>query len=132
MFNIIAHAQDNKVDIQSEVGGGFFAFECVAEMVTSLVNIALIIAGILLLIYFVWSGLQWIISGGDKGKVQDARTRITHAVIGLAIVACSYAIWLVAINFFGIKGNLCADNPTGEGSSGSQVLYENTQNNPSN
>jgi len=97
-----------KVDIQSQVSGGFFAFDCIAQMVTQLVNVALIIAGILLLIYLVWSGIQWMVSSGDKGKVEDARARITHALIGLVIVASAYTIWLIALEFFGIQGDICA------------------------
>lgn len=95
------------VDIQQQVGGGFFAFDCIGQMVTQLVNIAIIIGGIILLIYFVWGGIQWMVSHGDKANVEKARSTITHAVIGLVIVASSWALWIIALNFFGITGDIC-------------------------
>lgn len=96
------------VNIQKEVGSGFFAFDCIGQMVTQLVNTAIIIGGILLLIYLVWGGIQWMISHGDKANVEKARSTITHALVGLIIIASSWAIWIVALNFFGIKGDICS------------------------
>ena len=42
-------------------------------------------------IYIVWGALQWIQSGGEKQKLEAARSRITWAVIGLIILFLSYA-----------------------------------------
>jgi len=64
------------------------------------INIVLIIAGIIVFVYLVWAGLQWMTSGGDKGKVEEARSRITAALVGLAIVAAAYALSVVINNFF--------------------------------
>jgi hypothetical protein len=95
------------VNIQEQVGNGFFAFDCVGQMVTQIVDAAIIIGGIILLVYLVWGGLQWMISHGDKANIEKARSTITHAVIGIIIVASSWALWIVALNFFGIEGNIC-------------------------
>lgn len=73
----------------------------VGKLVTNSINAVLIIAGILIFVYLVWGGLQWMTSGGDKGNVEQARNRITHALIGLAIVAAAWAITLVISNFLG-------------------------------
>ncbi|MDP3758412.1 MAG: hypothetical protein Q8Q86_01725, partial [Candidatus Daviesbacteria bacterium] len=35
---------------------------------------------------------QWITSGGDKEGVESARKRITHALIGFAILALAFLI----------------------------------------
>jgi len=35
----------------------------------------------------VWGGIQWVTSGGDKENTQKARDRITHALVGVALIA---------------------------------------------
>jgi hypothetical protein len=52
--------------------------------------------------YLLWGGIQWLTSGGDKGKTEEAQKRITAAVIGLAIVASAWAIMRVIDAFFGV------------------------------
>jgi hypothetical protein len=51
----------------------------------------------------VLGGIFWITAGGDKGKIEEARERITGAVIGLAIVASSWAVFLLLNHFFGLS-----------------------------
>lgn len=67
-----------------------------------LLGVVLIIGAILVFLYLIWGGLMWITSGGDKGKVEIARNRITHAVIGLIVLAATIAIYLVVANFLGL------------------------------
>lgn len=50
------------------------------------------IGALMVLIFFIWGAIEWIGSGGDKGKVENARNRITQAVIGLIVLVGSYAI----------------------------------------
>lgn len=64
---------------------------------------ALLVSAILVFAYLIWGGIQWITSGGDKGKTQEARDRITAALVGLAIVASAWAIMLIIQYFFGIS-----------------------------
>ena len=66
------------------------------------IGIALILAGVMVFVYLVWGGIQWITSGGDKGKTEEARARITAALIGLAIVAAAWAVMQLVGYFFGL------------------------------
>lgn len=50
------------------------------------------ILGVVLVIYILWAGWQWMTAGSDAGKVTKAKDQIKNAVIGLAIVFISYAI----------------------------------------
>ncbi len=108
------YAQNGEtVDIGAGVSG-FFGFQCILEFVFRVVDVALIVSGIALLVYLVWGGLEWLVSGGDKTKVQNAQSRLTNALIGVAIIAASYAAWRVALTFFGIDlSNVCGPNPVG-------------------
>lgn len=62
----------------------------------------ILVAGLATFMYLVYGGLSWIMAGGDKGKLEEARAKITNGVIGLAIVASAWAIYLLIDYFFGI------------------------------
>ncbi len=55
------------------------------------------------LIFLILGGIQWIISQGDKTKVEAARKRITFAIIGLIVAFASYLIISVIGDFFNVK-----------------------------
>lgn len=50
------------------------------------------IGSIMVLVYFAWGAIDWITSGGDKGKVDTARNKITNALIGIIILVSSFTI----------------------------------------
>lgn len=117
MINLIPKifAADNVVDIgKPATTGNFFGFTCIANLVSNAVSVVLILSAIAFFVMLVMGGVQWLTSGGDKTKVQAAQTSITNAVIGLAIVASSYAIYSLILYFFGIDlSTLCTNNPIG-------------------
>lgn len=62
-----------------------------------------LIGGIMFLMYFLSAALSWVSAGGEKGKVEAARTQLTNAAIGLIIVILSQA-------FVGIVGGVLGLN----------------------
>lgn len=52
-------------------------------------------AGLLLLLYLIWGGFSYMLSGGDPKAVESAKQKITNAVIGFVIIFVAY--WLVQI-----------------------------------
>ncbi len=60
------------------------------------------VGGLAFIVFLVWGGIQWLISGGDKAKTQEAGNRITAALVGLAIIAASWALIQLISYFFGI------------------------------
>lgn len=70
-------------------------------LIGNLVAAGIIIAGIMTFLYLVLGGIEWILSAGDKGGLQQARDRITNALIGLTIVVAAWAIITMASNFLG-------------------------------
>ena len=66
------------------------------------ISVAFIVAGILTFAFLVMGGIEWLTSGGDKTKTETARNRITAAVVGLAIVAASWALMKLIAYFFGV------------------------------
>jgi len=70
------------------------------------INLIIIVAGILVFIFLVWGGVEWLTSGGDKGKTENAQKRITAALTGLAIIAAAWAISKIITYFFGVGSGL--------------------------
>lgn len=80
----------------------------IGTLVKNGITILFILAGILTFVFLVWGGIEWLTSGGDKTKTEAARNRITAAIIGLAIIAVSWALLGLVTNFLGIdiSGNI--------------------------
>ena len=66
---------------------------------------ALVIAAIMALFVLIWGGIKWILSGGDKTKVEGARNTIIAAIIGLVITFLAYFILTIVLGLFGISLN---------------------------
>ncbi|MEI7512808.1 MAG: pilin [Candidatus Uhrbacteria bacterium] len=87
-----------------------------------IINIALGFVGIVLLGLFLYAGYEWMTSGGDPKKVESAKMRLRNAVIGLILIASSFAI----VNFIlgalldatSGGGGLFGSGPTGGVGSG--------------
>ena len=75
----------------------------IGSVLTSVLNLIMLIAAILVFLYLILGGIEWITSGGDKTKTEGARNKITAAVIGLIILAASYAILIIILNFLGFS-----------------------------
>ena len=72
-------------------------------MFSSILNVVMLIAAILVFAYMIWGGVEWITSGGDKGKAESARNKLTAAIIGLVIIAASYAVVTLVVQFLGFQ-----------------------------
>jgi hypothetical protein len=73
-----------------------------SPLIQGVIIIAFIVAIILTFLFLIWGGLQWIMSGGDKAKYEEARNRITAALIGLVIVALAWLLIKLATHFLGL------------------------------
>lgn len=72
------------------------------SFVSKSISAIILVAGLATFMYLVYGGVTWISSGGDKGKIEEARAKITNGIIGLAIVASAWAVYLLLDYFFGI------------------------------
>lgn len=73
------------------------------QLISALVGTILIIAALLAFFYLLLGGIKWITSGGDKAGMEEARNKITHAIVGLIIVGAAWAIMSLVQNFLGIS-----------------------------
>jgi len=77
-------------------------FTNLGDLLASGIQLALLIAGLLVFAFLIIAGIQFISSGGDKTQAQAAKDKITAAILGLVIVIAAYAIALIIEKVFGI------------------------------
>lgn len=95
-------AQDSGLSVPTSAVAAF-SVTSVGEFIGAVLSLIFLVAGIAVFAYLVFGGIQWITSGGDKAKTQEARDRITAALVGLAIIAVAWAITILLQTFFGIN-----------------------------
>ncbi len=67
-------------------------------------QIILGLVGSLALLFFIYGGVIFLISGGSSDRITKGKTIIQNAVIGLLIVFLSYAIIQFVMTTFGFNG----------------------------
>ena len=73
-------------------------------VIRSVIIGVLVIAAVIALFFLIWGGVKWILSGGDKGKVEAARNTIIAAIIGLIITFLAFFILSFVFQLFGLGG----------------------------
>lgn len=58
-----------------------------AKVAKTIINVFSIIVGIVAVIMIIYGGFRYITSGGDSGRVGNAKNTLIYAIIGLIIVA---------------------------------------------
>lgn len=71
------------------------------EFISNVLNLAFIVAVLAVLAMLVWGAFEWITSGGEKEAVGKARNKILNALIGLAVLAVTFALATIAAQFLG-------------------------------
>lgn len=84
--------------IQSLNGSGYLN-----KFLPMLINALFIIASLLTFFLLIFGAIQYLLSGGEKAAVESAKNRITHALIGLVLVFCVYALYKLIGDFFGLN-----------------------------
>ena len=88
----------NNPVLSEEIGGTADSSEAASDgsvFVTYLVSLwetMINLGALAVLLYFVWGAFEWITAGGDSGKLEKARLRMMHAIIGLMILVSSFVI----------------------------------------
>ena len=75
----------------------------IGPLIGAIIQILFVVATLLALGFLIFGGIKWIVSGGDKAKVEAARGTIVAALVGLVLVFVSYFILNFVFQFFGIE-----------------------------
>lgn len=82
------------------------------ENIPQFIITLLFVIGIVIAVAFlIFGGIRWVLSGGDKTKVEAARGHIVASIIGLVIIAASFLIFSLVFQILGVRnpltGGLC-------------------------
>lgn len=72
--------------------GSISPSDVLGRFISSWWGVAYVVAGIIFLLYLVWGGIEWAIAGSNKDRVENAKNKISNALMGLVLVAASYAL----------------------------------------
>lgn len=73
-----------------------------AVLIGTFIKVMVIVGTLGFILYFLLGTSKWIMSGGDKGHLEEAKHEIVNAVTGLVIMLALYAIIAFLNNIFGI------------------------------
>jgi hypothetical protein len=81
----------------TDVSGGGSLTDQISKYAQTAVNVILLVAGVVAILYLLWSGIQYITSAGNPEKAKAARAGIINAVIGIIIIVAAYYIIRFAV-----------------------------------
>ncbi|KKR11610.1 MAG: hypothetical protein UT39_C0005G0045 [Candidatus Woesebacteria bacterium GW2011_GWA1_39_21] len=84
--------------INTYIGGNY-----ANRIVTIAIDVGLIICVIAFIILFLIGGAQWVMSGGNKQSLENARNKIVNAIIGLLILLLLWILLQVINQIFGVN-----------------------------
>ena len=102
-LSALSLAATNVLAIEADIDVGRGYATNFSTLFSSLLNVVMLIAALLVFAFLIMGGIEWITSGGDKGKAESARNKLTAAVIGLVVIAASYAILTLILQFLGFN-----------------------------
>ena len=124
-FATRAHAQiANSVNSlqQTANAAGVGGSTDLVTIIGRIIYVALGFVGIILLVILIYAGFLWMTAGGDEDKVKKAKQFITNAIIGLVIIASSWAIVYFILQ--ALTGATGGGGVTGGGTGGPGGLLE--------
>jgi len=62
------------------------------QLIGDVISTALLLAGVVAVIYLIIGGYQYITSSGNAEQAQTGRTTVLNAIIGLIIIFAAYVI----------------------------------------
>jgi hypothetical protein len=71
---------------------GFGALTNLETIISNVIGLMTVLAGLFFLFQFLTAALSWVTSGGEKGKLESARNQMLNATIGLVLVIAAYSI----------------------------------------
>lgn len=72
------------------------------DLISTIIGLMTVVAGIYFLFLVIIAGYQWMTSGGDKAGMEAARNKLTYAVIGLVVVVAAFALISIIGTLMGI------------------------------
>lgn len=75
----------------------------IQALIPALINLGFVAGAVFFLFNAIIGAIKWTSSGGDKTHLEEAKSQVTHAVIGIFILLAVYAIVSLVETFFGVN-----------------------------
>ncbi|SRR5258706_6319153 len=95
MNKLIAQGSLDKIQATALPTAVFNVNTSIGDIISKAIPLIFIIAGMLLLVYLIFGGLQLMLSGGEPKAAQAAKSHITNALIGFIIIFIAF--WIVQL-----------------------------------
>jgi hypothetical protein len=76
----------------------------IGDIISQFLPLLFTFAGLILLVFLIWGGLQLMLSRGDQKAAGEAKSKITSALIGFILVFFAYLIVQFIGAVFGLQG----------------------------
>ena len=83
----------------------------ISALLDNLIGVFFAAGSIAFIIMFAWGAVQMILSGGDKEAIAKARSKISWAIVGVALMSLSYFIFLLIQRITGFGFFVTGVNP---------------------
>lgn len=90
-------------ELNNLVGNGKTGAEGINIFLATAIQLIYLLAAIFFIFMILMGAFQWITSGGEKENVAKARGRITHAIIGITLLALSFLMIAVIGQILGFN-----------------------------
>ena len=97
---VYADAKDEVKKGADMTNSGGSAKQDLPDVITTIINVMLFIAGALAVIMIIYGGIRYITAHGDEKQVESARQTIIYSVTGLIIAILAYALVTFIFNTF--------------------------------
>jgi hypothetical protein len=101
IFTLLAQARTG-VDLSGEYKFG--GVNSLAEGLGYLIGPMFEIAGIAVVIYFLYGAIKFLFSGGDKEGIKSGKDMIVHGIIGLFLLVMMFLVLQYIPSYFGLTG----------------------------
>ncbi|MDP2684650.1 MAG: hypothetical protein Q8P20_06450 [bacterium] len=73
-----------------------------SDLISRTVGLLFVVGSLAFFFMLLWGAVSWILSGGDKAGLENAKGRITNAIVGFVLLIGTFAIVKLIETFFGI------------------------------
>ena len=90
---LVANAAEGDINFGLQYGADTgLGQKDVRTTISSIINVALSLLGIVAVVIILAGGFKWMTAGGNEEKTGEARKMIMAGVIGMAIILSAYAV----------------------------------------
>lgn len=73
------------------------------DLISRIIGLLFVFGALAFFFMLLWGAVSWILSGGDKAHLENAKGRITNAIVGFVLLLGTFAIVKLIEAFFGIN-----------------------------